>query len=94
MLSVADGWTGLIFAKSVLRGEKCQKLFTSAAKCMKKHESQRGLTVDLISLAPVPICSSVPAMFLLQKVALKYFDERRNFCHPFGLFGVFFPHSD
>lgn len=58
---------------------------------MKRHESWRSLTAELISLAPAPICSSSdPAMFLLQKTALKCFDEWRNFCNPLSL-GFFFP---
>lgn len=69
-----------------------QKLFTSAVKCMKRHESRRSLTVEL---APVPICSSVPAMFLLKKIEFKCFDEWRNFCNSLGLgFFLFFSHSD
>lgn len=89
MLSVADGWTALIFAKSVLRGEKIPETFYYWREM---HETQRSLTVELISLAPVPIFSSVPAMFLLQKIALKCFDEWRNFCNPLGLgfFSIFF----
>lgn len=45
MLSVADGWTVLIFAKSVLRGEKIPETFYYWSEM---HGNQRSLTVELI----------------------------------------------
>lgn len=84
-LSVADGWTVLVFAKSVLRREKNARNFL-----LVKQNAWRDMKAgEVISLAPVPICSSVPAMFLLQKIALKCFDEWRNFLSSIS-FGVFF----